>query len=243
MDEAERVVRKTRRSQKKIKPYTSTHNLIGYKATQVFSNQAVLYGRATHEHWPNRHILTKLPATQKGVSVVLDQILLKDVGVNVSAFRRMNHELSDLKVLLLKLMKKHKSLSPYSYIFTHHLKRHSKNKTADSQRQAMGIMQPLDRRLVSGFVTEILRKVVPLGLLGCNHNAKVFKKFCRKLTNSGKSQNFTLGSLMSHLKITNVPWLNSVTESTLKMNIFAKVCVICHTVKSSIMSTFLKQSP
>jgi hypothetical protein len=218
MDEVDRPVRKTRRSQKKIKPNTSTHNGIGYKATQVFSNQPVLYGRATHEHWPSRHMLTKLPATQEGASIVLNHILLKDVGANVSLPGRMKDNLSDLKILLLKLMKKHRSLSPYSYILTQHLKRQSKNKTEDQQ-----IMQPLDQRLVSGFVTGVLRKVVPLGLFGCNHNARVFKRFCRKLMNSGKSQNFRLGSLMSDLKITYIPWLNSVTESTLKMNIFAKV--------------------
>jgi hypothetical protein len=240
MDEIERIVRKTRRSQKKIKPDVSTHNGVGYKATRVFSNQPVLYGHATHEHWPSGHVLTKLPATQESAYIVLDQILLKDVGVNVSMPRKIKHDLSDLKNLLLKLMKKHRSLSPYSYLLTHHLKRQSKSKTADQQQQAMGIMQPLDRKVVSGFVTEILRMVVPLGFLGCKHNARAFKRFCKKLTSSGKSQNFRLGSLMSHLKITNVPWLNSVTESALKMNIFAKVCVIYHIVKSSVMSISLE---
>lgn len=223
MDEVDRPVRKTRRSQKKIKPTTSTQNGVGYKATQIFSNQPMLYGRATHEHWPSKHMLMKLPATQEGASIVLDHILLKDVGVNVSLPRRMKDNLSDLKILLLKLMKKHRSRSPYSYIFTHHLKRHSKNKTAGQQQQVVRILQPLDQRLVSGFVTEVLRKVVPLGLLGCDHNARVFKRFCRKLMTSGKSQKFRLGSLMSNLKITRVPWLNSVTESTLKTNMFAKV--------------------
>jgi hypothetical protein len=87
----------------------------------------------------------------------------------------------------------------------------------------MRIMQPLDQRLVSGFLTEVLRKVVPRGLFGCNHNARMFKRLCKKLTYSGMSQNFRLGSLMTGLKISNVPWLNSVTGSTLKMNIFAKV--------------------
>jgi hypothetical protein len=236
MDEVERIARKTRRIQKKIKPVASTHNGVGYKATRVLSNQPVLYGHATHEHWPSGHVLTKLPATQEGASVILDQILLKDVGVNVSMSRKMKHDLSDLKILLLKLMKKHRSLSPYSYIFTHHVKRQSKSKSADQQQQAMGIMQPLDQRLVSGFVTEVLRMVVPLGLLGCKHNARAFKRFCRKLMSSGKSQNFRLGSVMSHLKITNVSWLNSATESTLKMNIFAKVYVIYHIVKSSVIA-------
>jgi hypothetical protein len=125
-------------------------------------------------------------------------------------------------------MKKHRSLSPYNYILTHHLK-----DSPRAKQQTMEIIQPLDQRLVLGFVTEVLRMVVPLGLLGCKHNARACKRFCRKWMSSGKCQDFRLGSLISHLKITNVNWLDSITESTLKMNIFAKVYAIYHIVKSS----------
>jgi hypothetical protein len=222
MDEAEIPRKRTRRGKKKIKPNVSTHHRMGYKGTTVLSNKRLLYGWPTHELWPNWHILAKLPATLEGACNILDHILSKDVGENIPLSGKMK-DLSDLKVLLVEFMKKHNSLSPYSYLLTHHLKSECKNRTVDEQLQTKRKVQPVGHRLVSNFVNKILRKVVPLRLFGCNHNARLFKRMCSKLAFSGKFQNFKLGTLMSGMKVSNVPWLNSVTESAVKTNIFAKV--------------------
>nr|QTW21094.1 telomerase reverse transcriptase isoform 1 [Prorhinotermes simplex] len=211
-----------RRRKKKIKPNVSTDSRIGYKGTTVLSNKQMLYNQATHEHWPSWHILAKSPTTLEGACKVLDHILSKDVGENISLSGRII-DLSNLKVLLLDFIKRHNSLSPYTYLLTHHLEGEYMNSTVDQQWQTARKLQPINHRLVSNFVNKIVRKVVPLGLFGCNHNVRLFKRMCSKLTCSGKFQNFRLDTLMSGLKTSNIPWLNSVTESAERVNIFAKV--------------------
>lgn len=221
MDEVEIPRKRTRRGKKKIKQNVNTHNRIGYKGTTVVSNKRMLYNQATHEHWPSWHILAESPPTLEGACKVLDNILSKNVGENIPLSGK-ERDLSNLKVLLLVLIKKHKSVSPYTYLLTHHLESECKNMN-DKQLETTQNLQPIDYRVVSNFVKKILRKVVPLRLFGCNHNARLFKRMCSKLTCSGKFQNFRLGTLMSGLKTSNVSWLNSVTDSAVKMNIFAKV--------------------
>jgi len=221
MDEVEIPHKRTRRGKKKIKPNVNSHNRIGYKGTTVVSNKRMLYSQVTHEHWPRWHILAKSSPTLEGACKVLDHILSKDVGENISLSGRMK-DLENLKVLLLVFMKKHNSVSPYTYLLTHHLESECRNLN-DKQLETTRNLQPIDYRVVSNFVNKILKKVVPLRLFGCNDNARLFKRMCRKLTCSGKFQNFRLGTLMLGLKTANVPWLNSVTESAVKMNIFAKV--------------------
>jgi len=220
MDEVEIPRKRTRRGKKKIKPNVNTHNRIGYKGTTVVSNKHMLYSQVTHEHWPSWHILAKSPPTLEGACKVLDNILSKDVGENILLGRM--KDLANLKVLLLVLIKKHNSFSPYTYLLTHHLESECENLN-DKQLETTRNLQPVDYRLVSNFVNKILKKVVPLRLFGCNHNARLFKRMCNKVICSGKFQNFRLDTLMFGLKTSNVPWLNSVTESAVKMNIFAKV--------------------
>ena len=74
----------------------------------------------SHERWPSWHILAKSPATLEGASKVLDHILSKDVGENIPLSGRMK-DLSNLKVFLLELIKKHNSVSPCTFLLTHHL--------------------------------------------------------------------------------------------------------------------------
>lgn len=242
MNEIEIPRKKTRRGKKKMKPNVNTHNRIGYKGTTVVSNKRMLYSQVTHEHWPTSHILAKSPATLEGACKVLDHILSKDVGENISLSGRME-DLSNLKFLLLVLIKKHNCFSPYTYLLTHHLESECKNMTG-KQLETTRNVQPVDYRLVSNFVNKILRKVVPLRLFGCNHNARLFKRMCSKLTCSGKFQNFRLGTLMFGLKTSSVPWLNSITESAVKMNIFAKVRVIKYVVKLLVIfNKLLGQNP
>jgi len=221
MDEVEVPQKRTRRGKKKIKANVNAHNRIGYKGTTVVSNKHMLYSRMTQEQWPSWHILAKSPPTLEGACKVLDHILSKNVGENIS-FSGRTKDLANLKVLLLVLIKKHNSFSPYTYLLTHHLESECKNLN-DKQLETTRNLQPFDYRLVSNFVNKILKKVVPLRLFGCNHNARLFKRMCSKLTYSGKFQKFRLGTLMFGLKTSNVPWLNSITESAVKMNIFAKV--------------------
>jgi len=221
MDAVEIPRKSTRRGKKKTKPNVNTHNRIGYKGTTVVSNKHMLYSQVTQEQWPKWHILAKSPPTLEGACKVLDHILSKNVGENISFSGRMN-DLANLQVLLLVLIKKHNSSSPYTYLLTHHLESECKN-LSDKQLETTRNLQPVDYRLVSNFVNKILKKVVPLRLFGCNHNARLFKRMCNKLTCSGKFQNFRLGTLMFGLKTSNVPWLNSITDSAVKMNIFAKV--------------------
>jgi hypothetical protein len=323
-------LKKTRRSKKKkkIMPNVSTHNRTGYKATKVVSNQKIMYSRSTHEHWPSKHILSDSPATLKGACKVLNHILLKDIGEHVSGSERMKKDLSYLKILLVEFIRKHRRLSPYTYLLTHHLESEFKIRTVDvcqeinslqlestragtcikdgykrqfidhdthktkrhkqepslnrnmieqygncittsqseedvlvsvselavplttkdafqpgcskslevvrnqmvlqlkpvqNQQQTKTRLQPIEQTVVSKFVTEVLRKVVPIELFGCQRNARVFRRLCSKLTRSGRFQNFRLGSLMSDFKTSNIPWLSSVAEPRVKQNIFAKV--------------------
>lgn len=83
--------------------------------------------------------------------------------------------------------------------------------------------QQIEQSVVLAFVKELLRKVVPIELFGSKWNARMFERQCVRLTRSGKFQNFSLGSLMSGLKTSNVSWLRSVAEPAVKQNIFAKV--------------------
>jgi hypothetical protein len=243
--------KKTRRSKKKPVPNVSSDNRLGYRATTVLPIQQMLYNRATHEHWPSSHILAESRATLEGACKVLDHILLKDVGEHVFISERVKDDLSDLKKLLMGFIKKHRSLSPYLYLLTHHLESelkktktlgidhkmnslqpemtHSETYVKHEQSLNRNVIeaerkrQPVEQRTVSKFVREVLRKVVPVELFGCKQNARVFKRLCSRLSHSGKFQNFRLGNLMSGLKTSSIPWLSSVAEPTVKKNIFAKV--------------------
>jgi hypothetical protein len=321
-------LKKTRRSKKKVKQNVSAHNRLGYKATNVVSVWKIMYNRSTDEHWPSKHILSKSSATFEGACQVLDHILSKNVGVLIPVSQTLKDDLSDLKILLVDFIKKHKRLSPYTYLLTHHLesefniktvdvdqemnsfplesthtgtyikrgrerqfighdpqktKRHKREqsmnrnmieqrsncivtsesegdvqlpvselavplitedafqpgyskslkvtgnptisqvKPVKNRQQTKARLQPVEQSMVSAFVKELLRKVVPIELFGCEQNAKVFKRMCVRLTHSGKFQNFRLGSLMSGLKTSNIPWLRRVAEPTVKQGIFAKV--------------------
>ena len=82
----------------------------------------------------------------------------------------------------------------------------------------------VERNSINRFLRCVLKKVIPLNLLGSNRNRNVFFKSLSTLTSMGRFDKIPLHEFMRFIKVSDFLWLNSDKQSHTSTSDYLKKC-------------------